>query len=306
MCTALDCGPRKNAPVGDGKKKISSAATSNLPRTLHMSSPASQHRQHGVDGLCSSPPPSPPLHFHHTTSSTLSVPPPSLRSPISPPLSYIAGAWADIESCHALFEPDGTPKTVKKSQFPRSQSFSPRSQQPPDGIWDVVIVGAGCIGACVARELSKNHLHVLLLDSADDVTQGATKGNSGIVHAGYDDKPGTNRAKYCWKGNQMFAAMDDDLHFGFQKNGSLVIALDEKEELELGNLLQRGATNGVKNLRILTREEVCAPECLCPRTHAMSYHIDANPLFRCSLWNPRSTPRLGLRCASSTSLCVFL
>jgi hypothetical protein len=176
--------------------------------------------------------------------------------PPSSSRSYVAGEWADIESCHHLFQPDGTPRTVKKTNFPRSQGFSPRQQPPPNGVWDVVIVGAGCIGACVARELSRSQLHVLLVDSADDVTQGATKGNSGIVHAGYDDKPGTNRAKYCWKGNQMFAALDDDLHFGFQRNGSLVIALNEKEEEELQNLLQRGAKNGVQNLRILSREEV--------------------------------------------------
>jgi glycerol-3-phosphate dehydrogenase len=174
-------------------------------------------------------------------------------------ISFVAGVWTDIEACHYLFQPDGTPKTVKKSSFPRSQSFSSRARLPPDGVWDVVIIGAGCIGACVARELSKSQLYVLLLDSADDVTQGATKGNSGIVHAGYDDKPGTNRAKYCWRGNQMFAALDDDLHFGFQRNGSLVIAVNDKEEAELQTLLQRGATNGVKNLRIITREEVSAP-----------------------------------------------
>jgi glycerol-3-phosphate dehydrogenase len=107
-----------------------------------------------------------------------------------PSPSYVAGVWTDIESCHALFEADGSPKTVPKSSFPRSQGSSLRSQPPPDGVWDVVIVGAGCIGSCVARELSKSQLHVLMLDSADDVTQGATKGNSGIVHAGYDDKPG--------------------------------------------------------------------------------------------------------------------
>ena len=39
-----------------------------------------------------------------------------------------------------------------------------------------------------------------MVESADDVCQGATKGNSGIVHAGYDDTPGSTRAKLCWKG----------------------------------------------------------------------------------------------------------
>ena len=33
---------------------------------------------------------------------------------------------------------------------------------------------------------------------------------------GYDDTPGSTRAKLCWKGNQMFPALDEDLHFGYQ------------------------------------------------------------------------------------------
>ena len=45
---------------------------------------------------------------------------------------------------------------------------------------------------------------MLVLEAADDVSQGATKGNSGIVHAGYDDTPGSVRAKFCWPGNQMY------------------------------------------------------------------------------------------------------
>ena len=71
---------------------------------------------------------------------------------------------------------------------------------------------------------------MLLLEKAEDVTQGATKGNSGIVHAGYDDKPGSVRAKYCWPGNQMFPQLDRELRFGFIKNGSLVVAKSKDDE----------------------------------------------------------------------------
>ena len=80
----------------------------------------------------------------------------------------------------------------------------------------------------------------MVLESADDVTQGATKGNSGIVHAGFDDTPNTNRSKFCWPGNQMFADLDRDLHFGYQKNGSLVLATNEEEKRHLQLLLERG------------------------------------------------------------------
>ena len=58
--------------------------------------------------------------------------------------------------------------------------------------YDVVVVGAGCIGGAIARELSKYKLSVLVLEAADDVSQGATKGNSvsqsasGDVQRDYD------------------------------------------------------------------------------------------------------------------------
>jgi glycerol-3-phosphate dehydrogenase len=95
-----------------------------------------------------------------------------------------------------------------------------------------------------------------MLEAADDVAQGATKGSSGIVHAGYDDKPGTNRAKFCWAGNQMFPKLDEELHFGYQRNGSLVIARSAQEMEHLHELKARGEVNGVKRVRVIDREEV--------------------------------------------------
>ena len=123
-------------------------------------------------------------------------------------------------------------------------------------MYDVVVVGAGCIGGAIARELSRYDLRVLLLESADDVSQGATKGNSGIVHAGYDDAPGSMHAKYCWRGNQMFPQLDRELRFGYQLNGSLVVATDEGERRVLDELMERGRKNGVERLRIVGREEL--------------------------------------------------
>ena len=54
----------------------------------------------------------------------------------------------------------------------------------PQQVYDVVIIGAGCIGGSVARHLAQYKLKTLCIEQSDDVTQGATKGNSGIVHAG--------------------------------------------------------------------------------------------------------------------------
>jgi glycerol-3-phosphate dehydrogenase len=97
----------------------------------------------------------------------------------------------------------------------------------------------------VARLLSAHALGVVLLEASDDVTQGATKGNSGIVHAGFDDAPGSVRARHCWRGNQAFTALDAELRFGLQRNGSLVVARGAEDEATLQRLLERGAANGV-------------------------------------------------------------
>ena len=48
--------------------------------------------------------------------------------------------------------------------------------------FDVVIIGAGISGSCIARELSKLNAKICLLDKEDDVSCGTSKANSGIIH----------------------------------------------------------------------------------------------------------------------------
>lgn len=169
---------------------------------------------------------------------------------------YYGGDWLDIEDCDGKFTgiEDSCSGCPSAGACPRSRSRN--SQKPGDAACDVVIIGAGCIGAAIARELSRYQVDVMWLEAGDDVSQGATKGNSGIVHAGYDDTPGSVRAKYCWPGNQLFAQLDKELRFGYQRNGSLVIALNKKEMEHLDELKKRGETNGVKNLRIVNQKEL--------------------------------------------------
>ena len=60
------------------------------------------------------------------------------------------------------------------------------------------------------------------------------------MHSGYDDKPGSLHAKFCWPGNQMFEQLDKELRFGYQKNGSLVLAVNKGEIKILEEEVQRG------------------------------------------------------------------
>lgn len=127
-------------------------------------------------------------------------------------------------------------------------------------IYDVAIIGAGVVGSSIARELSKYKLNIILIEKENDVSCGASKANSGIVHGGYDAEPGTLKAKLNVEGNRMFKALNDELEFGYLQTGSLVLSFSDADDEKLEMLLARGLENGLDHLRILTRDEVLSME----------------------------------------------
>ena len=127
-------------------------------------------------------------------------------------------------------------------------------------MYDVIIIGAGVSGAAIARELSRYQAKICVIEKEEDVCCGTSKANSAIVHAGYDAAPGTLKAKLNVRGNQMMGRLAEELDFAFKRNGSLVLCRDEEELPALQALYERGLTNGVSDMRILSREEVLSLE----------------------------------------------
>ena len=103
-------------------------------------------------------------------------------------------------------------------------------------MYDIAIIGAGVTGAMAARELSKYNLKIALLEKCNDVAMGATKANSGIVHAGFDAAEGSLMAKMNVKGCALMPETCKKLHVPYKNNGSLVVAFSD-EEMEHLNVL---------------------------------------------------------------------
>jgi glycerol-3-phosphate dehydrogenase len=123
-------------------------------------------------------------------------------------------------------------------------------------MFDVTVIGAGVIGCCAARELSKYKLDVCVIEKGADVAEGTTKANSAIVHAGFDAKSGTVKGKLNAKGNAMFDKLAEELDFPFKRNGSMVLCFNENDIEKLEELKKQGQINGVPGLRILNKEQV--------------------------------------------------
>ena len=126
--------------------------------------------------------------------------------------------------------------------------------------YDVIIIGAGVSGCAIARKLAKGKLRIAVLEAKSDVCEGTSKANSGIVHAGYDAVPGTLKAKLNVRGNEMMEELSKKLDFPFRRNGSLVLCFEEDGMPGLEELYRRGIENGVKELKLLSPEEVWAME----------------------------------------------
>ncbi len=140
-------------------------------------------------------------------------------------------------------------------------------------MYDIVVIGAGVVGGTIAHELAKYQLKLCILEKENDVAMGATKANSAIVHAGFDAKEGSLKAKMNVRGSQMMEELTRELGVKYIKNGSLVVAF-ENERAEVETIYKRGIKNGVEGLRIVEHDELLAME------------PNLNPQLACALYAP--------------------
>ncbi|MBQ7119961.1 MAG: NAD(P)/FAD-dependent oxidoreductase [Oscillospiraceae bacterium] len=123
-------------------------------------------------------------------------------------------------------------------------------------MYKVAIIGAGVIGAMIARELSKYDIGVCILEKENDVAMGTTRANSAIVHAGFDAIPGSLKARFNVRGSNLMEKVAGELGVKYKKNGSLVIGFNDSDRAVLQELFERGNRNGVKDLELICGERL--------------------------------------------------
>lgn len=120
--------------------------------------------------------------------------------------------------------------------------------------FNVAIIGAGVVGSAIARELSKFDIKTVLIEKEHDVSLGASKANSGIVHGGYAGKSGTLKGELCIRGNQMFETLNRELNFGYRRTGAYMLAFSEKDFEIIQQQIQNGHKIGETGYTILDKK----------------------------------------------------
>lgn len=122
--------------------------------------------------------------------------------------------------------------------------------------YDVLIIGSGVVGSALARELSRYQLNVAVLEKELDVCTETSGRNSGVIHAGFNNKPGSLMAKFCVEGCLGYGVVADELDIPFSRTGKLVVGFDDEDRKKLQALKEAGEQNGVPGLEIVESDVI--------------------------------------------------
>ncbi len=125
---------------------------------------------------------------------------------------------------------------------------------------DVVVVGAGIVGAAIAHELSRYELAITLIDREAEAGFGTSKANSGIIHGGHHTELETLKGRLEWSGNQSWDSLCDELGFGFARVGELTVALTEADLPSLDRLVENAEEKDIGGVELWSRDQICAAE----------------------------------------------
>ena len=122
--------------------------------------------------------------------------------------------------------------------------------------FDIAVIGAGVVGAAIARELGKYSLDAVLLEAETDVGTGTSKANTAIWHTGFDATPGTLEAKLLTRSYHLLDEFVPAAGIPHEKSGAVLIAWNEAQMEALPGILEKAHRNGVKDVRMLSLDEV--------------------------------------------------
>jgi glycerol-3-phosphate dehydrogenase len=127
-------------------------------------------------------------------------------------------------------------------------------------IFDVAVVGAGVVGAAIARDLARTHARTLLLEAGTDVGAGTSKANTAILHTGFDAKPGTLEARLVRRGYELLARHAPEAGIPVERLGAVLVAWDEEQRAALPGIVEAARRNGYDAIGALDAAELYTRE----------------------------------------------
>ncbi len=138
--------------------------------------------------------------------------------------------------------------------LPKSLTFDPTD------VFDVAVIGGGVVGSGIFRQFALEGAKTLLIEGANDILEGASKGNSAILHTGFDAPPDSLELQCVKDGYAEYMKIKDELDLSFRNTGAVVVAWTDEQLNKLGAIRDKGLGNGVRELDLLDAAQLHARE----------------------------------------------
>ena len=116
---------------------------------------------------------------------------------------------------------------------------------PGETAYDVAIVGAGVVGCAIARSFAIRGWKTIVIEKADDILEGASKGNSALLHTGFDEPAGSHELNLIKAGCATYRRIHWRMNLPLVETAALVVAWDEEQLARLGKIAAHAEANGV-------------------------------------------------------------
>jgi len=123
-------------------------------------------------------------------------------------------------------------------------------------VHDVAVVGAGVVGAAVARLLARSGLDVALVEANPDVGAGTSKANTAILHTGFDAVPGSVEARLVARGYHLLREHAPLAGISVEETGAVLVAWDDEQAGSLPKLHAKAVANGYLDAVVLDAADV--------------------------------------------------
>lgn len=138
-----------------------------------------------------------------------------------------------------------------------------------DTHYDVIIIGAGLVGCAMARQFTLEGARVLVIEKASDIIDGASKGNSAILHTGFDAPPNSIEQDCIADSYREFMTLRKKLKLPLLKTSALVLAWTQEQENALQGILEKAHINGVEDTELISAQDILK------REPHLSHHVKA-------------------------------
>lgn len=126
----------------------------------------------------------------------------------------------------------------------------------PDSAYDVVVIGGGVVGCAMARRFTLEGARVLLLEKGADILSGASKGNSAILHTGFDAPSGSVELECMQAGYREYLDIHQRMNLPVLRTGAMVVAWTDEDMSKLDGIVQQAHANDVSNVRFIDAETI--------------------------------------------------